>query len=196
VDEEKALCVTLPQTLNSVAPAIFQVHYFSDLPVGSSVINFTNSGAETTAAGGPGNICANVYTFSPDEQMISCCSCVVTPNGLLSLSVKDDLISNPLTGAVPNSAVVKFVATSGTTCNPSNITLAPVSNLSVGGLLAWGTTVHALPGTPTRYGLTETPFQVAIPSVGELNKLTSVCGFIQTSGSGSGICKSCRTGGL
>jgi probable HAF family extracellular repeat protein len=35
-----------------------------------------------------GTFCANVYTFNYDEQMASCCSCPVTPNGLVSLSIQ------------------------------------------------------------------------------------------------------------
>src|SRR3954469_13666401 len=72
----------------------YQVRYASNLNVGDSVINITNSGARGaglnsgTTASVTGAICANVYVFSPDEQMISCCSCPVTPNGLVSLSAR------------------------------------------------------------------------------------------------------------
>ncbi len=50
--------------------------------------------------------------------------------------------------------------------------------------------------------LTETAFSPATLSPGELDKLNYTCGFIQGSngsngqGSGAGICKSCRIGGL
>jgi hypothetical protein len=159
------------------------VRYASNLAVGDSVINMTNTGA----AGG--NICVNVYTFSPDEQEVSCCSCVVTPNALVSLSVKNDLVSNTLTPAVPGSVVVKLLATTGGPCNAA----APGA-LAVG-LAAWGTTLHAMPVAGT-YGLTETAFTPATLSAAELGRISALCGFIQSNGSGYGICRSCRLGGL
>ncbi len=179
----------------------FQVRYASNLPVGDSVINVTNTGASSSVAFPTqnGNICVNVYTFSPDEQLISCCSCPVTPDGLVSLSARNDLISNTLTPGVPTSIVTKLLASSGTpACNAS--TVGQGNNVLVTGMAAWGTTIHELPVTPgspaTTYGVTETAFANATLSVAELTRITQLCGFIQTNGSGFGICKSCRFGGL
>ena len=173
------------------APAdAFQVRYASNLNVGDSVINVTNAGTQNTSTGALTNICVNVYAFSPDEQLISCCSCVVTPNALVSLSARSDLISNTLTPAVPNSIVVKLLASSGTSCNASSV---PAANLAAG-MRAWGTTLHATPTTGT-YAVTETAFDQAGISAAELARITSFCGFIQANGSGYGICRSCRLGG-
>jgi hypothetical protein len=61
---------------------------------------------------------------------------------------------------------------------------------------AKGTTLHALPTTPVMYGSTETPFSAVELSASELTKLTSLCQFIQSNGSGFGVCKSCSAGGL
>ena len=93
----------------------FQVRYASNLAVGDSFINITNTGASSTTAlpVQNGNLCVNVYAFSPDEQLVSCCSCLVTPNGLMSLSARNDLISNTLTPGVPTAIVIKLVATQG-----------------------------------------------------------------------------------
>jgi hypothetical protein len=182
--------VAFAQAVSAPSDA-FQVKYASNLNLADSVINLTNTGATATATAAS-NICVNVYTFAPDEQLISCCACSVTPNGLNSLSARSDLISNTLTPAVPTSIVVKLLASTGGACNPSS----PTASSLVGGLRAWGTTAHALPTAPGGLALTETEFSPAVLSATELAHITSTCGFIQSNGSGFGICASCRTGGL
>ena len=190
----------------TVAPAagFFLVNYLANLNVGDSFIDITNTGASSTQAFPVqnGNLCVNAYAFSPDEQLISCCSCFVTPDGLTSLSAKNDLVSNTLTPAVPTSIVVKLIAstagTDATSCNPA--TVGTGTNLLASGLDAWRTTLHALPFTPgtppTTFGATETPFLSSMLSAAELARITGLCGFIQTNGSGFGTCKTCRFGGL
>jgi hypothetical protein len=164
-----------------VADSPLQVRYAANLAAGDSFVNITNTGA--TGA----NICVNVYAFSPDEQLISCCSCVVTPNGLVSLSARNDLIANTLTPAVPGSIVVKLLATAGGACN------AAVPGALVAGMAAWGTTIHANNGG---YATTETAFTPATPGAADVARISALCGFIQSNGSGYGICRSCRTGAL
>ena len=184
----------------------FQIRYASNLAIGDSVINFTNSGASSTVAGIPGpqngDVCANVYAYSPDEQLVSCCSCNVTPNALNSLSAKNDLASNTLTPIIPSALVVKDLATAGgTNCTASTAATAGTAPaVFVQGLLAWGTTIHALPvtaGSPagTYFG-TENAFSNATLSAAELSRMTQLCSFIRANGSGYGICKSCKVGGL
>ena len=165
---------------------VYQVRYAANLAAGQSVINLTNAGT-LNGVEPAGNICANVYVFAEDQQLISCCSCVLTPNHLETLSVQSDLISNTLTPGVPTGVTIGLVASAAAAgCNPSNVTaLAP-------GLRAWGTTLHAAPGGGF-FG-TETEFSFATLSASELAKMTSLCGFIQSNGSGFGICNSCRIG--
>jgi hypothetical protein len=61
---------------------------------------------------------------------------------------------------------------------------------------AWATTIHAQPTTPVTYLASESEFSKAELSATELAKMTGFCAFIQANGSGFGICKSCRLGGL
>lgn len=202
------LATTAALTINPIIDPeeAFQVGYAANLSIGDSIVNITNTGT-LTVPGTPmilattGNICANVYTFDAAEELVSCCSCLVTPNGLNSLSARSDLISNTLTAGVPTSIVIKLVASrplalnpdgTGGTCNASSPTPLTVTP----GMRAWGTTLHSLPTTPVTFGVTETPFHNSPLSVAELTKVTVFCGFIQANGSGFGICKSCRIGGL
>ena len=167
----------------------FQVRYASNLNIGDSVINITNTGA-TVAGGVSQGLCVNVYTFDPAEELAACCSCYVTPNALQSISVRGSLTSNPLTPAIPTSVVIKLIASTGGGCNASAVTTL------AHGLQAWGTNIHALPTTPVSYGVTETQFAYSDLSAAELTHLTTFCGFIQANGSGFGICAGCSTGGL
>ena len=195
----------------ATSPA-FQVRYFSNLTEGDSLINITNTGANGAPFFGPGfgtaagNICVNVYAFSPDEQLISCCSCLVTPNGLVNVTANRDLVSNTLTGIRPNSIVVKLLATlagtggSGTSCANSASTAGAGAILATG-MLAWGATLHSStaidpPPAGTAFSITETSFSPASLSAGELASIANRCTNIIGNGSTFGICRSCRLGGL
>jgi hypothetical protein len=185
------------------ADSPYQIKYASNLAVGDSVVNISNTGARGAGFGSgvsastTGAICANVYTFNADEEIISCCSCPVTPDGLVSLSAKNDLIINPLTPSTPTSVVIKLVASVpvGGSCTNSaaaigTATLAP-------GMVAWGTTLHAnTSAAAATYAVTETAFTPATLSAGELARLAYVCGIVLNQGSGFGVCNSCRLGGL
>ena len=185
----------------------FQIRYAANLTSGDSVINLTNTGANGASLNGPGfggatgNICVNVYAFSPDEQLVSCCSCLITPNGLVSLSVNNDLVSNTLTGVRPNSIVVKLVntlagaAATGTSCTNSAALAGGAGFPIFSGMLAWGTTVHA-GAVAGSFATTETAFSPATLSAGELASITNRCTNIIGNGSTFGICRSCRAGGL
>ena len=56
-----------------------------------SVFNVTNDGANGAspfgsglANGSTGNICANLYAFDNQEEMVWCCSCLITPDETIS----------------------------------------------------------------------------------------------------------------
>jgi len=181
-----AASATQNQPINA-PPDAYQVRYAANMLVGDSVVDLTNAG--TVGGYEPtGDICANVYVFAQDQQLISCCSCLLTPNHLRTLSVRSDLINNTLTPGVPTAVSIGLLATKGPNCNAAIVT---ASNL-VGGLRAWGTALHAAPAGG--YVVGETPFSDVSLGSTELQKMTSYCGFIQANGSGYGLCNSCRTG--
>jgi hypothetical protein len=182
--------VAFSQIINAGVPDAFQVRYASNLNIGDSVVNLTDTGASELTDPSACTICVNVYTFDPAEELISCCTCSLTPNGLVSFSVLNSPTGNSLTPAIPISVVIKLVGTNATSA-PSDATSVTEAALAPG-LLAWGTTIHALPTAPVSYGVTETAFSICDLSAAELAHLTSFCGFIQANGSGFGICPGLR----
>ena len=185
------------------ADSPFQVRYAANPAAGESYIDIVNTGANGAPLLGPGfggaagNICANVYAFSPDEQLISCCSCLITPNGVVELGVNRDLTIKTLTGVVPSSVVVKVLSTlagtggAGTSCTNSAATVTTAT--IVAGMAVWGTTLHA---QGAGFATTETAFTPATLSAGELASIGGRCSAILGNGSGFGVCLTCRAGAL
>jgi hypothetical protein len=197
--------VTGPPASSSIfVGAAFLVSYAANLASGESYVNLSNNGSSGAPLLGPGfggavgNICVNAYAFSPDEQLISCCSCLITPNGLANLGVTRDLTQKTLTGVIPTSVVIKLVAGlagaggTGTTCTNSAATITAAQ--LAGSTEAWSTTLHPDPASAFR--VTETPFSAGTLSSGELASLTGRCASILGNGSGFGICRSCQQGAL
>lgn len=180
----------------------YQVRYLSNLNVGDSYVNIANVGA-ISGNDPAGRMCANIYVFDPNEEPVSCCACPVTPNGLVSLSARNSLISNPLTPGVPTSIVVKilFTANSSGSCDAGGLPIpvgegGPSPNLARGGI-ATATTLHANTATsPATYDTTETSFAVSELSFTEYTKMVYICNFIQTYASKFGLCKGCQAGGM
>lgn len=197
---------TCPFVISAAAPpqVSFLVRYAANLNIGESYVDITNTGANGCSILGPGfgapsgNICVNTYAFDPGEELISCCSCLVTCDQTSSLGVNRDLTVKTLTGAVPTSVTIKLVATlaggdgTGTSC--TNSAAAVTTATLTGGLAAWGTTLHATPAAG--YDTTETPFTGSTLSQGELNSIGGRCAAILGNGSGFGLCNSCRAGAL
>ena len=164
------------------APALL-IGYAANLAAGDSNFNLTNAQGGTDPAG---DICANVYVFDPEQELIACCSCPLTPNHLKTLSAKTDLIGNPLTLGSPPSITVAFVPS--TVCDAGNVNLLNMAP----GLAGWGTTLHSRPAGG--YRVTETPLQPAPLSLAELQKIASYCAYIEADGTTYGICGSCSEG--
>jgi hypothetical protein len=150
---------------------LFTVAYFDATSGIDSTIRITNP-----ATSGE-NLCAMVYVFDQDQQMSECCGCLVSQDGLLTLSLNKNLLSNPLTGAASKSGTVMLVAADyagNTTCNASAITPA-------GTVLGWSTHLNSTSSL-------EDPFSSApLPSTLS-SALQAQCSFVQQLGSGQGQC--------
>src|SRR5690242_10385739 len=182
------VAIAIPSPGQVVAQDAYQLNYFSNNATPGTVtgptqgsdqtvriMNTGQSGDPMDAATHHGRACASIYVFAADQQMEECCSCPITANGLITLSLRDQLTSNALTGVPPPEGVIKILADAG--CDATVIT-----QLVEGGLRAWGTHVQA------NGAVTETQFQVAPLQDLEAGFLGMACSFVQYLGSGRGRC--------
>jgi len=135
---------------------------------------------------------------SPDEELISCCSCLLTPDQVVDLGVNRDILpNNTHSGQIITSVTVTLLGTlagdtgNGTSCAES--AAAATSASIVGGFVAFRTTLHAAAGGAP-YAVTEVPFLPASLSTAELASLGNRCTAIIGNLSGYGICAACRPG--
>ena len=157
------------------------------------IVNVGTLGTPLTAPVCPatGCICANIYVFDPDQEMIACCAESLTPNELDAAYVGKDLTFNTLTTYIPPSGVVKIVLTpnpSGS-CNPTN----PLTGADTGLAAVWGTHLQ-VPGAALF--LTETEKLPRTLSSAEAGFLPQACSFALYLGSGRGTCRSHISTGL
>ena len=192
--------LTLTLALAGVAraqpvPDVYKIDYFDN--AGSfpdATVRITNPGTTFDASGLNGDLCAMIYVYRPDQQLAECCGCKVTPNGLLKLSVNNNLTNNPLTADPLRAGVIKIVSAlptkeqgppgSSGQCDPGANSV-PVATPA---LRAWATHVQ------DSGSLTETAFQDATLSPQEqvLNMVLK-CLLIEGQiipglGSGHGLC--------
>jgi hypothetical protein len=178
-----ALAAIACMAITASGQDVYKLNYFSNniAAAPDATVRIDNPGYTY------GNICAMIYVFDQDQQLSECCGCVETQNGLRTLSVKSNLTSNPLTGVVSKTGVVKIVsaAVNNSPCDPtSNVT--PKMNIR-----AWATHIQNAVGTA--YPITETEFTDSTLGATELANLQAQCAFINVLGSGQGVC-SCGTG--
>jgi len=163
-----------------VVEPIAAVTYFAN---GKNAVDttfrFTNPGTNGQ------DLCAMAYVFDQDQQMAECCGCLISQDGLRTLSLNRDLISNPLTGVAPVNGSVMLVTAdypSNPSCNAASITPS-------GRAIAWATHLQSPNSSVvSEESLSPMPLNPTLSSA-----LQAQCQFIQELGSGQGIC-SCGTG--
>ncbi len=154
------------QSINDV----YQVGYYNVGPgIAFHVINTGQIGSPIDAATNQGTVCADIYIFDTNQEMLSCCSCPITANGLTNIHSGRALTAVPFT-----TGVIKIVSDRG--CDETNIT-APVP----AGLRAFQTNAQVI-------GATETLFQPAPLTATEQTFLGNTCSFVHYLGSGVGVC--------
>ena len=107
-----ALTLALGSTTAVAQDHIYGLSYFSNAHTRNApdgVLRLVNDSTVSDASPA-GDLCASVYVFDSREEMNECCSCKVTPNGILSLSVNTNLTSDTVTGRVPTRGIIKVVS--------------------------------------------------------------------------------------
>jgi len=190
-----SLTVTPLQGDNSV---YFVTHFSNNVTAApDGTVRVINDGTQATATLN-GTLYADIYVFDDSEEMISCCSCQITADGLLAESVSQQL-ANPGGPTGPgvygstfstrgefSRGVIKIVSSSSSD---------PTNPVPVPGLRAWATKIQAtsvaLGVPPTEVGpyyTTEAPFADSNLSPAELSNLGSVCSYGLQDNSGYGWC--------
>jgi len=150
------------------------------------VIRIINVGTLGTPLTSPsGDICANVYVFDANQEMLACCAARLTPNELASADVGGNLVNShvTVTGVVPPSGVIKVVLAQppGTNCNPTTIGATPDAGLGA----VFGTHLQL---EHNSIFVTETQKQASTLSSQEQSFLQQACSFALYLGSGYGNC--------
>jgi hypothetical protein len=153
-------------------------------------IRLVNVGVFGTPMTSPvGDICANIYVFDNNQEMISCCACRLTPNELATASVGTQLTNNPVTSVVPIAGVIKIIAKKAYDhCDPTygadtndSFDIAPAGDWLVG----FGTHLQVTGGATS---VTETNIPTASLGRDERDFLPTACAFAHYLGSGKGTC--------
>jgi len=140
------------------------------------------------------DLCANIYVFAADQQPTECCSCPVTPNGLVTASVRK-ITSNPETGVVPPDVVIQIISSlSSKGCDPTfgaTVTFPPLvinfpSAPPYPEVDSWMTHIQNKVGAA--YPITETEGVEELLTIGEFDDLAVDCAFLREFGSGHGDC--------
>lgn len=156
---------------------VYALSYFSNAHTTGApdaVLRLVNDG-KVSDSSPAGDLCASIYVFDSTEELEECCSCRITPNGILSLSLNRSLTNNTATGRTLSRGVVVVVSSSLVAGQCDAAASAPHI-----GIRAWLTHIQQWsPGsTTTTYAITEE--ELAAASFGSAAKadLAEDCGFL------------------
>ncbi len=168
---------------STAAPAssdVLKVDYFSNANTTGApdgTVRLTDPGTA------PGNICAYIGVFDPNQEMNECCGCLLTPDGLVTLSVNVDLTGNPGSGTPLTTGVIKIISTA-TVSNACPLPGTSISSFPTTepAVRAWSTHIQ------NNLAITETSSIDATLSSTETSLLNAECISVVQDGSGHGIC--------
>jgi|ERR1035438_3459376 hypothetical protein len=150
----------------------FTTYYSNNIAAApDATVRFINDGVSGA------NLYASIYVFDDSEELTQCCSCAVTPDGLLSESVKNNLTNHSLRGVTPSRGVIKVISSS----READASTGFAANTPTPGLRGWATHIQSsanrFPTGPEPYSQTETQFADSNLTAGEQSMLQQLCLF-------------------
>jgi len=103
------LLVVIALMLGETASAQDYSIYFTTYYSNANTANAPDATVRIINDGNNGDLYANIYVFNDSEELQECCSCEITPDGIVSESVNKNLTANPLTGITPTRGVIKVI---------------------------------------------------------------------------------------
>jgi hypothetical protein len=187
---EPATCISTaaafdPSPLPLCVNSGFLVNYFVNGAPPSSGglggVNFYKLFNPNVPDGDP--ICALIYVFDPNQDMVECCSCIISASGGTGATISA-LTNNPGGGQPPlDSGTIKVVAAVPTSRCGIGQEASPTSQVVPGGIVGW-ITHQTVASNPEK---TEVRFTDTRESPGDLQELSSLCGGAESVG-GPGNC--------
>ncbi len=156
----------------------FTTYYSNDVPAApDATVRIINDG-DTGA-----NLWASFYVLDDSQELTECCSCEISPDGVLAESVRNDLTSNPLTSIKNSRGVIKIISSS--VGDETSNKLAP-------GLRGCATHIQSVananPFGPAPYRQTEAMLSDATLSSSEQGTLQILCFYEHLLGGRYGRC--------
>ena len=182
---------------------------------GDNTVRMINSRSEF------GSLCAMVYVFDDFEEMQECCGCEISPDGLRTLSVVNDLTfdfgvnkanlnagvievisslvnffnPNPPPGPTPPGTNGQCSPTGSASTDPFNRTLAVAPIPGIRSYITHDEIQQAgnINGGKAVQSVSVDEFQDSTRDFTLLTQLQNTCNFLISNGSGAGVC-TCGTG--
>jgi hypothetical protein len=163
-------------------------------------LRLVNDGFRSDSSATFGDLCAAIYVFDDHENQMECCSCRITPNGYLALSINSNLTANNPPNKTLHRGVIKLVSsqpTSGGICDPTTATINNNANTHIG-IRAWLTHIEKL-GSSSSYqtsteDLKDSYLDTNTPGA-EAVDLAADCAHLRSIGNGvTGVCNCGATG--
>lgn len=166
--------------------SVYFTTYYSNAHLGGpdATVRVINDG-DTNA-----NLWASFYVFDDSQEMQECCSCPVTPDGLLSESVQNNLAGNTLTGHVPTRGVIKIISSSVSAGGPASFTnWGNFTNSPAAGLRIWSSHVQRYRTTWGVFDISEAEVAPSNLVPSEEQVMETLCLYINLlGGGGQGVC--------